>query len=145
MDIDDEGMEPQPQPPRAPMRWYVAGAVAAIALLLVGAAAGVVWSGRQGAARDRVNRADAATPTVSQGGARMPGMPGMAGMPTSDKPATSAQAGDDTVEVTLAPEAVERAGIKIAEARAAASTSALIVPGTVVSNAYRDTKVNALV
>src|SRR5712691_3335975 len=142
MDIDDEEMEPRPQPPRAPMRWYVAGAVAAIALLLVGAAAGVVWSGRQGAARSRVNRADAAALTVSQDGARMPGMPGM---PMNGKPAAPAQAGDDAVEVTLAPEAVERAGIKIAEARTAASTSALIVPGTVVSNAYLDTKVNALV
>ena len=71
----------------------------------------------------------------------MPGMPGM--------PAPSGQAAadktDEAVEVSLTPEAVERAGIKIAEAKAESSVSGVTVPGTVMSNAYRDTKVNALV
>lgn len=53
--------------------------------------------------------------------------------------------GDEAVEVSLTAEVVERAGIKIAEVKTQASTSVLTVPGTVTSNAYRDTKVNALV
>jgi len=52
---------------------------------------------------------------------------------------------EEAVEVSLTPEAIERAGIKIAEARAQSSVSGVTVPGTVMSNAYRDTKVNALV
>jgi RND family efflux transporter MFP subunit len=52
---------------------------------------------------------------------------------------------DEAVEVSLAPEAVERAGIKTAPVRSGRSASAITVPGTVTSNAYRDTKVNALV
>src|SRR5439155_25459 len=53
--------------------------------------------------------------------------------------------GEETVEVTLTPEAIERAGIRIADVRSGAALSGITVPGTVMSNAYRDTKVNALV
>jgi RND family efflux transporter MFP subunit len=52
---------------------------------------------------------------------------------------------DEAVEVSLTPEAVERAGIKTAAARRAAASATVTVPGTIMSNAYRDTKVNALV
>jgi RND family efflux transporter MFP subunit len=52
---------------------------------------------------------------------------------------------DDPTELTLTTEAVERAGIKTAAARSAVAVSTVTVPGTVTSNAYRDTKVNALV
>jgi len=52
---------------------------------------------------------------------------------------------DEAVEVTLTPEAAERAGIKTTAARSATASASLTVPGTVMSNAYRDTKVNALV
>ncbi|MGH7302450.1 MAG: efflux RND transporter periplasmic adaptor subunit [Candidatus Rokuibacteriota bacterium] len=45
----------------------------------------------------------------------------------------------------LTPEAVERAGIKTTAARSVPASATLTVPGTVTSNAYRDTKVNALV
>ena len=71
-------------------------------------------------------------------------MPGMSGMSASSGQAGAARA-EEAVEVSLTPEAVERAGIKIAEARAQSSVSGVTVPGTVTSNAYRDTKVNALV
>jgi cobalt-zinc-cadmium efflux system membrane fusion protein len=68
----------------------------------------------------------------------MPGTPAPAGSAPSAKT-------DETVEVTLTPEAIQRAGIKIAEVRSQAFTSGVTVPGTVTSNAYRDTKVNSLV
>jgi cobalt-zinc-cadmium efflux system membrane fusion protein len=68
-------------------------------------------------------------------------------MPSSDKPATPVQGPKDSepVEVTLTPEAVERAGIKTAPVRSEPASAAISVPATVTSNAYRDTKVNALV
>ena len=50
-----------------------------------------------------------------------------------------------TRKVTLTPEAIERAGIRTADVRSEAALSGITVPGTVMSNAYRDTKVNALV
>jgi len=54
-------------------------------------------------------------------------------------------AGEEAVEVSLTPDAIERAGIKTAVVGTQATMSALTVPGTVTSNAYRDTKVNSLV
>ena len=45
----------------------------------------------------------------------------------------------------MTPDAIERAGIKFTEAKTQSSVSGVTVPGTVMSNAYRDTKVNALV
>ena len=65
------------------------------------------------------------------------------GMPPSSQAAAAKT--DEAVEVSLTAEAVERAGIKIAEVKAQSSVSGVTVPGTVMSNAYRDTKVNALV
>src|SRR2546425_1187281 len=52
---------------------------------------------------------------------------------------------DEAVEVTLTPEAVERAGIKAVVVRSGPAMSMVTVPATVTSNAYRDTKVNSLV
>jgi RND family efflux transporter MFP subunit len=125
------------------VRRYVGMAASAVVLLVIGAAGGVVWSERHGGARARLaapNR-DAQTPAASPDGKSMPGMSGM------PAPAGQAQAAksDEAVEISLTPEAVERAGIKIAEAKAQSSVSGVTVPGTVMSNAYRDTKVNALV
>jgi RND family efflux transporter MFP subunit len=68
----------------------------------------------------------------------------MSGMSAPAGPAGAAKT-VEAVEVSLTPEAVERAGIKIAEAKAQSSVAGVTVPGTVTSNAYRDTKVNALV
>src|SRR5262249_22131713 len=51
----------------------------------------------------------------------------------------------EPVEVSLTPEAVERAGIKTALVRSDVVTGTISVPGSVTSNAYRDTRVNALV
>jgi len=128
---------------RGRIRRSVGLAAGAVALLIVGAVGGVVWSERHGGVRARpaADSRDAQTPAASPDNRPMPGMPGM--------PAPSGQAAadktDEAVEVSLTPEAVERAGIKIAEAKAESSVSGVTVPGTVMSNAYRDTKVNALV
>src|SRR5256885_16503573 len=65
----------------------------------------------------------------------MPGMPAKA-------PSSSSE---EAVEVSLTPDAIERAGIKTAVVGTQATMSTLTVPGTVTSNAYRDTKVNSLV
>ena len=107
-------------------RKHVAQGVGAIALLVVGVAAGVTWTERHGRGRPAGGGATSA---------------GSAGVQAGREAAKS----DETVEVALTPEAVERAGIKTAAARSATASAALTVPGTVMSNAYRDTKVNALV
>jgi len=136
---DDHGAQGR----RGRIRRSVGVAAGAVALLIVGAAGGVLWSERHGGVRVRpaAGSRDAQTPAASPDGRPMPGMPGM--------PAPSAQAAatktEEAVEISLTPEAVERAGIKIAEAKAESSVSGVTVPGTVMSNAYRDTKVNALV
>src|SRR5437773_3888619 len=133
----------RPWPPR---RRAVRGL---LVMLVLGAVlgVGVMWGELRGS-----NRASGTKmATTPQGGpaagdnrgAAMPGMPGMTpgkaqqgGGPSSD---------EQTVEVSLTPEAAERAGIKTVVVRSGPSVSAITVPGTVMSNAYRDTKVNALV
>src|SRR5467141_4828623 len=144
MERDDDVIDrPAARDRRGRVRRYVGVVAGAVALLILGAAGGVLWSERHGGMRARPaapNR-DAQTPAASPGGRSMPGMSGMS------TPAGQAAASktEDAIEVSLTPEAVERAGIKIAEARAQSSVSGVTVPGTVTSNAYRDTKVNALV
>ena len=127
------------------VRRYMMVTAAAVILLLVGAAAGVVWSARRGSADGRtqptVPTGDARPPSASASGGSMPGMSGMGAQAGS----ADQTKGEEPVEVSLTPEAVERAGIKLADVKSQASGSALTVPGTVMSNAYRDTKVNALV
>lgn len=49
------------------------------------------------------------------------------------------------MEVSLTPEAMGRAGIKTDVVRSQATSASISVPGTVTSNAYRETKVTALV
>ena len=144
MDRDDDVVdEPDFPPPRGRGRWYVAAGLAAVALLLIGAAAGVVWSERRGTADGRGTRAVAtqAGQSAAPDSKRMPGMPGM---PAATGSATPTNA-NEVVEVSLTPQAVERAGIKVASVTSQASGSGITVPGTVTSNAYRDTKVNSLV
>lgn len=104
--------------------------VGALIVFAGGIAAGVAWSQRRAAAPAREP-----VPSVSPQG-------GTAGV-QSEPP--SVAKGDEPVEVSLTPEGLRRAGIKTAVVRAGAATSTLTVPATVASNAYRDTKVNALV
>lgn len=144
MDRDDEVIDdPSPRRRGRRVRRYVIVGLAAAALLVIGAAAGVAWSQRRGAVDGRAKGA-MATPTGQPASPSSGAMPGMPGMLAATGPATPANI-DEVVEVSLTPEAVERAGIKIAEVKSQTSAAGVTVPGTVMSNAYRDTKVNGLV
>ena len=107
-------------------RKHVAQGLGAIALIVVGVAAGVTWTERHGRGQP------------AGGGAPSAGSAGVQASREAAKP-------DETVEVALTSELIERAGIKTTAARGATAHATLTVPGTVMSNAYRDTKVNALV
>jgi cobalt-zinc-cadmium efflux system membrane fusion protein len=63
----------------------------------------------------------------------------------SGDPATSAGTNTDPVEVSLTPDAIARVGLKTAVVQQAPGGESLAVPGAIMPNAYRDTKVNALV
>ena len=115
MDRDDEEVEG-----RAWRRPAVLAAVAVL-LLFLGAAGGALWS-------ERRSRGGSARAASSAAGAT-----------------ESAGKGEEALEISLTPNAIARAGIKIAEVKSGAATAVLAVPATVTSNAYRDTKVNALV
>lgn len=149
MERDDEVVEERERRRGSSVGRYVGWAVAGLLLIVVGAWAGAVWSERRaamgGGAKTAVSRmgVDTNTGGASTAAGSMPGRPGMASPDKADPP-TSAR-GEETVEVTLTPEAIERAGIRTADVRSEAALSGMTVPGTVMSNAYRDTKVNALV
>jgi len=117
--------------PWHPIRRRLWQALIGTALVAAGLAAGVVWSGRHSAPQQTTSNASTA-----------PGaMPPMPGMLTK----AAAPPGDEAVEVSLTPEAVERAGIKTTIVATQTTASGVTVPGTVTTNAYRDTKVNSLV
>jgi len=109
-------------------RRHAALAAVAVLLMVVGAAGGVIWS-------ERRSRGDSAKAQAPQARAA-----------SSAAGATeSAGKGEEALEISLTPDAIARSGIKIAEVKSEAATAVLAVPATVTSNAYRDTKVNALV
>ena len=145
MDPDEREDEPSPRHEGRRRRlggWALRGLLG-VGLLLLGVAGGVVWSERRAALS---GGARGGSDTSSGGAQRGTAMPAMPGMPAGQRPEAGAAAkDDDPVEVSLTPEAVERAGIKMVAARSEASVGTMTVPGTVTSNAYRDTKVNALV
>ena len=150
---EDNELEERPQDERAraprAVRRVVRGVLVIVAFGVV-LGVGVMW-GQQRAADRAVGtkKPDAPQGGQSAGGSpgtTMPGMPPMPGMSPSGKMQEGGPpASEEAVEVSLTPEAAERAGIKTAVVRSEAAVSAITVPGTVMSNAYRDTKVNALV
>ena len=103
-------------------------ALLAIGLLLAGTAGGLVWS------ELRASNSRAAKPNPAKEGPRAPAEAAQAAAPDSDP-----------VEVTLTADAVARAGVKTAVAQSERAAQSLTVPGTVMSNAYRETRFNALV
>jgi RND family efflux transporter MFP subunit len=145
MDRDEREAEPSASREGRRRRlggWALRGLLG-VGLVLLGVAGGIVWSERRAAVSGSARGGSDASGGAAQGGTAMPAMPGM---PAGEHPAAGAAAKDDEpVEVSLTPEAVERAGIKTAAVRSEASVGTMTVPGTVMSNAYRDTKVNALV
>jgi len=116
---------------RRPGRRLLKQVVTGLLLIALGVTAGVVWSER---------RTSSAEKSPSGTTKSMPGMP----MP-GDTRASPAVKPDEIVEVSLTPEAIERAGIKLEAVQTVPAAEGVSVPGTVTSNAYRDTKVNALV
>jgi cobalt-zinc-cadmium efflux system membrane fusion protein len=126
--IEDEREEDER---RGRFRRNALRAAGALALLALGAIGGVVWAERRAAKQPAAS--------VSAPSASSP-----AAAPRSSA-AGGAAAKDEAVEVTLAEDAMERAGIKTVEVRSQSLVSVISVPGTVTSNAYRETKVNALV
>ena len=122
MDRDDEEIKGRA------WRRHAALAAVAVLLMVVGAAGGVIWS-------ERRSRGDSAKAQAPQARAA-----------SSAAGATeSAGKGEEALEISLTPDAIARAGINIAEVKSGAAAAVLAVPATVTSNAYRDTKVNALV
>ncbi len=115
-----------------PWRRYAVIAAGGLVLLLLGAVAGAVWTERRSGA-GATKQAGAGNKTPMLASSPSPG------------PAAASGKGEEPVEVSLTPDAIERAGIRVTEVKSDASTSVLTVPATVTSNAYRDTKVNALV
>ena len=134
--MDREEPDAFTSPPDAPRsrRHRIKQVLTAVVLVAVGIAGGVVWSER---------RMPPAEKSSSGAAKSMPGMPGMP-MPANAPPSAGVKS-EEAVEISLTSDVVERAGIRTAEVRTAAATEGLGVPGTVTSNAYRDTKVNALV
>ena len=131
---EDDGVFQRPQRDRRSVLRRVRQVAVAVVLVALGVAGGVVWSER------RTPPADRRSPEATKSMPEMPGrpMPGGAAAPGGAK-------SEEPVEVSLAPDAVARAGIKTESVQTALATEGVSVPGTVTSNAYRDTKVNALV
>lgn len=125
----DEQAEVQSQ-----WRRWILRAFLAVVLLLAGAAGGAVWN--EWRAAKTVSRPADGSPTATP--SSMPHPTGQSQPPGTPK-------ADEPVEVSLTSDAVARAGIKIATARTERVAQTITVPGTVTSNAYRDTKVAALV
>lgn len=113
-------------------RWwrFTALGLAGLGLLVLGVVAGVAWSERRAERRGPVP----ATSPPARESAR------------SAAPApTTAERDVEPVEVSLTPEAMQRAGIALAPVRSEVTESTTTVPATVTSNAYRETQVNSLV
>jgi len=64
---------------------------------------------------------------------------------TPQAPEAAPPQADEPVDVTLTHDVMKRAGIKTANVRTSSATAAMTIPATVASNAYRETRVNALV
>jgi RND family efflux transporter MFP subunit len=145
MDQDDELNDEEYEGEEPPGRRWRTGLKVVLGLALLGGAVagGVIWGERR-ASQSAVSKSSPARTGDSKtdGGATSGSM---SAMPGAAKPEPPAAKTEDPVEVSLTPEAIERAGIKTAEVKTHAMGGAITVPATVMSNAYRDTKVNALV
>jgi cobalt-zinc-cadmium efflux system membrane fusion protein len=121
------------------IRWLTA-AGAALLLLAIGAAAGVFWSERRGTAS--LSPSESASPDAA---ARGGGGHSTHGGTVATKAADGAmRSTDEPVEVSISPEAAKRAGIRVVEVKRGTIGATIAVPGTVASNPYRETKINAL-
>jgi membrane fusion protein, heavy metal efflux system len=122
--------------PRSGWRRRLIQAGLALVLVAAGVAGGVLWSERRA-----TGTRTATSVSVPSGAVTAPAPP--AATPTD--PAASAVTSPEPVEVSLTPDAITRVGLKTAVVRQAPGGESLAVPATIMPNAYRDTKVNALV
>lgn len=122
---------------RRPLVFWLGGIGLLVAVLAAGVAMGALWTERRLAA----GTAGSASPSATAG--TPSGHSGHGG--TSPVRSADGAKGDEALELMITQEAAQRAGIRLVEARRETVTSTVGVPGTVASNAYRDTKVNALV
>jgi RND family efflux transporter MFP subunit len=134
---------------REPRRWpgRLGRAALAAALLAAGAAGGILWSERRAAdttaASSSSDNAPGPPPNQSTGPSAVAGPTGVTGPTATTGPAGTAAA--EPVEVALTLEAIARIGLKTAVVRQAPGGENLAVPATIMPNAYRNTRVNALV
>lgn len=139
-DFEDEFDEERDA--RPPWKRWALRAAVALVLVLAGAVGGALWSERRAAHTGK--------PPSESG----PGLPAGPDVPATAAPgdrtarapvARGGQPSDEAFEVALSPEAVARAGLQIAAVRTERLVQAIDVPGTVTSNAYRESRVTALV
>lgn len=122
-DVLDDDPDNGPRPAR--VGHWIAGGVAVIALLGLGAVGGGYW------VHTRASRPAMTVPSPP------------AASPPSDvarRPAAS----EDPAEITLTRDAVARAGIQVIPVTLRTLGASFTVPGTVTSNSYRETKVNTV-
>jgi membrane fusion protein, heavy metal efflux system len=122
------------------LRWLTA-AGAALLLLAIGAAAGVFWSERRGTASLSPSES-ASGDAVARGGGGHSTHGGAVATKAADGAMRST---GEPVELSISPEAAKRAGIRVVEVKRGTIGATIAVPGTIASNPYRETKINALV
>jgi RND family efflux transporter MFP subunit len=123
--MDDDG---DVRPHRASWWRLPAFGAAGLALLALGVVAGAAWNERPAERRERA--AARSQP---------------AGRPAPSLAPSASERDAEPVEVSLTPEAMQRAGIATAPVRSDVVENTTTVPATITSNAYRETKVNSLV
>ncbi|MGH7307439.1 MAG: efflux RND transporter periplasmic adaptor subunit [Candidatus Rokuibacteriota bacterium] len=124
--------------------------VLGLTLVVIGLIGGVIWAERRASKATMSGRVAGvigrSAEQKSAGGGQTSPPSSMPGTPVGGSVGEQAGApGHEPVEVSLTPDAMERVGIKTAEIKSQRGGAVLTVPATVMSNAYRDTKVNALV
>jgi len=136
---DDEITDESTETEQSSLRRGLTHGLVAVVLIAIGVAGGLLWAWRPmpSGAPPRDGVSDTATMELPPRPWSEPSVPAMRG-----RQGASVQ---EAVEVVLMPDAVERAGMKTAVARSANVTTSISVPGTVAPNAYRETRVNALV
>ena len=134
MEPEEDMVRTPPHDRRRVVTW-ITQFVVAMVLVALGIAGGVVWSARRTPPAARSSSSETTTSVSSMPGMAMPG----------DAASSAAAKSDEPLEVSLTLEAARLAGIKTETVQSAVATDGVAVPGTVTSNAYRDTKVNALV
>jgi membrane fusion protein, heavy metal efflux system len=153
VDVEPGEFETVEAPRRRSLAWrIVLGAVAAVALIAVGAA-GVVLALRQGLQIPGLAPQSVAATSPAGPSASSPGAPSARGAPAAPevKPSPTPPASGATppaepgeVEVVLTSDALGRIGLKTARVGAMEARAAVQGPGTVTPHGYREVKVTPI-